>query len=148
MLQALGVNQLKFPCEGPRFIRCPCPFMQGPIFEFDFFAILSLGNMANIQAVYVDNRDCGDKTVITIAATNQRLVIPANAEAFLPAFFMTENGQFTVSNETSFDTAIVFLLNNPVYPKVWPRTFRQQEPLRDSDGNIILDSDGNPIFSS
>lgn len=73
------------PCKmGRRAIHVLIDFSLGSTYELDLSQIQSLGAMDCVQTMYVDNADNANELTLTMGLTLQRIIIPANSQAYIP----------------------------------------------------------------
>lgn len=112
----LDVMNNKFPCEGPEVVPLFLDFSAANNFQIDLKALVQGGKISMIQSLYVDNADGTAPVSFIQSITNQRIIIPAGAQAYLNGLF--SGAQFTATS-TSLSLVKVFAQNFPVTNCVW-----------------------------
>lgn len=73
------------PCNGPKSVPIPLDFSTGgPTFEIDLTNINQQGDFEAIQTIYLDNSANPFSASILCRNTNQLVIIPAGAQAYMP----------------------------------------------------------------
>ena len=86
--------------------------------QADFQPPLVQKQIDNIQAVFVDNSANAQPLTIDIGSTFQRLIVPANSQAYLPVF--TDRRGFVVTFTSTGGVDVkTFWLNVPMPAFVW-----------------------------
>lgn len=117
-------NPLKVPtgndadCKlGRRAIHVEIDFSLGTKYALDLSQIQSLGAMDCLQTMYVDNADNAAELTLTMGLTLQRIIIPANAQAYIP--ILQPNPPVLEMSTTGAPVVNVQLLNFFVPPIVF-----------------------------
>jgi len=113
----LDVMNNKFPCEGPRVVTCPCDFSQASNFNVDLKSLVQQAKISEVQSLFIDNSDNNFPLTVVISVQNQRIVVPANAQAYLNV--LCNLPQFNVSSQGSAAMVNIFAQNFPVTNCVW-----------------------------
>lgn len=122
LIQCSTDNQLT-PSEGPKAIAILLDFAtliaagENPVLELDYSNQQVQGRFSLMQSLYADNGDNGSPLVITFESTQQRLIVPANSQAYLAV--LSQN-PLKIRFESAGNYVVpVHLLNFPVAPCVW-----------------------------
>lgn len=109
------------PIEGPKnvFINVPFSTAAGP-YGVDLGQLIRQGLMTCVQTLFVDNSAGSDSVTIQVEGTSQKLVIPPQSQAVVPAFAQ-KDARFTITSSGSTDVGINFL-NVPLPTAVWSAT--------------------------
>lgn len=124
-LQLCRTNNQMAPPATEGAIAVPVPGLDFSAITFpddeyllDYSNQQAQGKFTTLQAVYVDNANNGSPLIITVqGSTGQRLIIPANAQAYLP--ILAQNPFRLTFQSAGNVTVPVELLNFPVAPCVW-----------------------------
>lgn len=106
----------KYPCEGPRTVQNNCDFSTAAIITIDLKSLVMQGKISEVQALFVDNADNSAPVVITVSQSQQRVIVPAFSQAWLP--ILVNEPQLVVTTTTTV-VVPVFACNFPVMPVVW-----------------------------
>jgi len=87
--------------------------------EIDLSPLVQNGNIDFVSGAYVDNSDNTLELVIDIAGSNQRIIVPANSQMYVP-LMAPNNPKFILSCSASPALIIqVFFYNIPLLPYLW-----------------------------
>jgi hypothetical protein len=112
----LDVMNNKFPCEGPEVVPLFLDFSVADNFQVDLKSLVTQGRISMIQSLYVDNADGTAPVTFVQSVTNQRIIIPAGAQAYLNGLF---SGAQFLATSSSLAVVRVFAQNFPVTNCVW-----------------------------
>lgn len=106
---------------GRRAIPVLIDFSLGASFKLDLSALQQAGAMDSVQTLYVDNSANTAALTITMGLTNQKIIIPANAQAYIP--ILQGNPPVIVfSVPTGTPVVNIDALNFFVPPYIWYST--------------------------
>lgn len=113
----LGSYNAMVPNEGPKIIPVSAQLGVNPSVLLDFSQLQQQGKISFIQGVMVDNSANASPLTIQSQTMNQKVVIPANAQAILP-LFVTNPPIFLVSSAGGVNVPL-FFFNIPLPAQVW-----------------------------
>lgn len=105
------------PEEGPKLIPLVLDFTQNDTYTLDLSNLMQRGFISMIQTIYADNTDNGGELVILVNTSQQRIIVPAGAEAYLP--ILVPNPARMSFTSPGAPSITVQLLNFPIAPEVW-----------------------------
>lgn len=105
------------PKIGPAVIPINLPLNQASSYALDLRGIQQLGFVDQLQSIYVDNSGNAQPLQIIVSSTNQSLIVPGYAQAFLPIF--VSNNLVLTFVSTGGVVVPVYPLNFPIAAAVW-----------------------------
>lgn len=113
-----GVYNAMVPKEGPKIIPVSAQLLApNTSVLLDFSSLQQQGKISFIQGVMVDNSGNASPLTIQSQTMNQKIVIPAGAQAILP-LFVTNPPVFLVSSVGGVQVPL-FFFNIPLPAQVW-----------------------------
>lgn len=114
---AFTVNNNLAPKDEPRVMFVAVPFSASvhSITE-DFVLETTGGAIDNIQSMYVDNADNANAVTFLFKVTNQRVIVPANAQGYFA--IATQDASFKADCAGSLPVNVHFF-NVPMAGHVW-----------------------------
>jgi len=157
-----GSNQMKTafpvfngyaPTQGPKALPVTLDFTATQEIKFDLLLEETSGVIQFIQSIWVDNADNASPLILTFSQTQQRLVIPANAQGAWPVICPD---QTQVRAQTVGGVVCqVILLNVPLAPEQYgPITVNANvtpapyQATPQNGFNNIVTSAGTPVFAA
>lgn len=117
----LGAYNAMVPSEGPKIIPVSAQLAApNTSVLLDFSQLQQQGKISFIQGCMVDNSANASPLTIQSQTMNQKIVIPANAQAILP-LFVTNPPVFLVSSAGGVNVPL-FFFNIPLPAQVWGGT--------------------------
>lgn len=108
----------KFPCSpGPAAVNLNLDFSQATSLTADLSNLVQRGQISDVQALFIDNSQNGNPITIVVNILNQRIVIPAGAQAYMPV--LAQQPTFYITTVALGDIVQAFALNFPVMTAVW-----------------------------
>ena len=103
--------------EGMKMVPVGINFSTDSSFMLDLSSYLSSTRISQVQTIFIDNSDNGSSVTVTIPATQQRLICPANSQGYFPILCTSP---VKLSFQSAGNVLVwFFLLNFPVAPGVW-----------------------------
>lgn len=117
-----GTHNAVLPKEGPMVYPVNMDFSvaSGNVNQtVDLSLQVQQGFISFIQGFYVDNSLNANPLVIVIDETGQKINIPANKQAYMPAFF-SDTAKLVASTTLAANLIVpIFLTNVPVDTCIW-----------------------------
>lgn len=104
------------PKHGARCVPIPFDFTSQTDWLFDYGRMSQRDFLAFCQTLYVDNADNAVAVTIVIDQTNQRIVIPPNAQGYVST--LMSNIKFSIHSESG-GSIYVHLINVPIPTSIW-----------------------------
>lgn len=108
-------------CEGRSAFRFKLDFSLGLTFQIDLTQFLQQGTIKSVQSLYIDNFGGTDDLTFVFDGTEQEIIIPANAQAYMPVL-QANSPKFTVTCANASQIAFLQVLNFFVPPYMWGTT--------------------------
>lgn len=124
--QNYSVGNLILPRSGPVIIAANVDLTTASEAELDTTTFFERNLIAYIQGVMIDNYDGNKDISLTVnSGTNQRVICPANCQAWLPIFVPNGCTKFNIVGITGSPGIVlpVFFYNIPLQPLVNRKTF-------------------------
>lgn len=80
------------PKEGPKVVSFNIDFSAGQQYKFDLTALQQNANISMIQTLFVDNSQSTVQLTMVMDTTNQRIIIPPQAQAYVPCILTNKIG--------------------------------------------------------
>lgn len=110
------------PAEGAKILPLTFDFSSVASYSENLLIENTEGVIQFVQSVFVDNSDNTNPLVILIAVTNQRLIVPANAQGIWPIFTVDQT-RFTISTTPAANLSVnVSFANVPMPFTQWGPT--------------------------
>lgn len=118
----LDVFNSKVPSEGPKCVPIVVDFTtvtNTAAWSLDLTNLVNQAKMSYVQTVFVDNSQNPAQLRIVNAQSNQRIIVPANCQAYVP-ILQPNPPQLTISSVVAVGLTVpLYFLNFPVAPCVW-----------------------------
>lgn len=114
-----------WPQEGTRLVAAQYNFTSQASFTEDLSQLVSKGDAAPLQTLYVDNSGNTQGVQFVIPGAGQVINVPASSQAILPAFFNPNGPAYSITTLAAgvptpiAATTRVIIINVPVSPCVW-----------------------------
>lgn len=119
--KTLAISDTKFPCEGPKGAPVVLEFSSAETKSISLFDLTYQNKVTFFVTLFVDNSENDQRLIIIVESTNQRIVVPANANGYV---------QVLGQNPAIYH---VQLENNPVSPikvKIHANNFSTQSEFQ------------------
>lgn len=157
-----GSNQIKTafpvfngyaPMQGPKALPVTLDFTATQIITFDLLLEETQGVIQYVQSIWVDNADNASPLTLTFAQTNQRIVVPANAQGAWPVI-APDQTQVKAQSVGGVICSVI-LLNVPLAPEQYgPVTVNANvnpapyQAAVANSFNAIVTSGGTAVFAA
>lgn len=115
----ISVSNQKVPCDGPKSFHLRIPFDQVDAWSVDLTLTVQQGRVEEIQGIYVDTHDLADDLIIRMPRTQQRVIIPAQKQGYIPLLIAEPFVLEFSSQAANGSIAYVQLLNVPMPAYLW-----------------------------
>lgn len=114
-----GTYNAVLPNEGPKVYPINLDFRSDKVtsVEIDFTNEITAKKIDYISGFFADNSQNPAELVVKVSSTGQIIRIPANKQAYMPAFFSDDAS--AVIETTGNVVVPFFAVNFPVWPHVW-----------------------------
>lgn len=155
---------------GPLVVPQNVDFQTATNVEVDLSALVQNGNIDFISGAYIDNSQSSEDLTIVVAGTNQRIIIGANQQGYMP-LLAPNNPKFQLSYPVSPAIILpIFFYNIPLLPMLYTRggmavsgdwltdaeLRASPVPVTDTslaaptllDGSLVLDGTNQTLFAA
>lgn len=115
----ISVSNQKVPCDGPKSIHLRVPFDGVDAWEVDLTLTVQQGRLEEIQGIYVDTHDLVDDLTIRVPRTQQRVIIKAGHQGYIPLLVAEPYVLHFSSTAATGSVAFINLLNVPMPCTLW-----------------------------
>jgi len=133
-----SVANMIVPAEGPKVVPIKLDFNGISEIEIDGNQIVTQGQLAYIQTVYIDNSENDEPISIVSDLTDQVITCPAGCQGNFNVF-MPNNPKFIVRTDGTLIVTI-FFCNFPLIPAVWSAS-----GSAGAADHVIIDSAAVPL---
>lgn len=126
------------PYEGDRAFPLTIDFSVDTSWIIDFLGLQEQNKISQVTTIYVDAVDSGQATIFYFPVSQQRIVVPAGAQVYLPV--LCTNPPQLIVQGTSGDKPKLEFLNFFVPMQI-------VNAASPSTGNDIITEDSNPIIT-
>jgi hypothetical protein len=112
-----GVANVVIPKGGPKVIPLRIDFSGVTEWQVDGSQVVERGKIEYIQALWVDNYSNTNPLIIEMNLTNQRIVIPARSQGYVPV--LSPNPPKFIFSTQAGPMVYLQFLNVPVQPMIW-----------------------------
>ncbi len=113
----LGAFNAMVPKEGPKVVPVTAQLAANASVVIDLTQIQQQGRISFIQGLMIDNSQNTQSLTITSQAFNQKIVVPAGAQAILPVFVI--NPPVFIAASNGGVNVPLFFFNVPLPAQVW-----------------------------
>lgn len=113
----LGSYNAMVPAEGPKVVPVIAQLQANQAVTIDLSQLQQQGKISFIQGLMVDNSLNAQPVTVTSQAFNQKILVPAGAQAVLPIFVI--NPPVFIAASTGGVNVPLFFFNIPLPAQVW-----------------------------
>jgi hypothetical protein len=127
--------------KGPKVVPQMIDMRTASSVEVDLSPLIQNNNMDFISGFFFDNTENNEDLIVVSDGTNQRLVLPAGTQGYLPS--LTPNNPKYIISAANIPGEIIpfYFYNIPLLPYIWP-----QGSGGGSGGNVNIEEvGGNPV---
>lgn len=118
-ISRFGTFNAVLPAAGPVCYPQNLDFRTVAEQQVDLQSEIVAGHIAFVSGFYLDNSANANPITVVVDTTFQRIIIPANKQAYMPTLSAT-SAKFTVTTQAAANLIVPFYaLNFPVWPLVW-----------------------------